>query len=130
MKDVKKLQEEYVALAASWGEALKIGDNRTANKLNSVLMKMVKKIQNDNQLGENVIIPLLTHVNPAVRLSASVDALKLGLQIQDAEIALSAVANDEHIHVIQLMAQISLSEWTKKKMFLLNQKDEPGRGTG
>lgn len=125
MTDFKKQQEEYTSLAISWGEAITSGDHRTANKCNSALMRITKKLQKDIQLAEYVLISLFEHTNPAVRLTSSVDALNLGLSIQKAEETLFAVANDENARVVRLMAQINLTEWNKKKKSESIQKDEP-----
>ena len=124
MLDSTKIQEEYTALAISWGQAIEIGDHRVANKQNNALMRIVKKIQKDIQIAQNVLIPLFGHSDPAVRLTSSVDALNLGLSIQKAEKILSAVAADENAGVVQLMAQINLTEWNKKRNTASQQKDE------
>lgn len=123
MLDSNKLQQNYVEIAVSWGEAIKTGDHQAANRLNKVLMKIFKELKKDATLAEMVLAPLLSHLNPSVRLSASVDALNVGIHVKEAETVLISLASDSKIHVMQTMAQINLSEWNKKKD--TNRKDEP-----
>jgi hypothetical protein len=115
MSEIPNLQKDIVELAVSWGEALKIGDYRTANKQNSAISRIAKRFRKDKPLGEAVLIPLLGHPNPSVRLMASVHALDQEIRIQDSEDILIKIANDSTNHVIGLMAQINLAEWNKKK---------------
>lgn len=122
MKSVQDFQKEIEELAISWGEALKTGDHRTANRQNSAITRIAKKFKKDKNLGELVLVPLLQHANPSVRLLASVHALDQGIHIQGAESTLINIASNPNIHVIQLMAQINLSQWNKKKAALPNQK--------
>jgi hypothetical protein len=126
MSDIQKLQKNIEELAVSWGEALKIGDHRNANKQNSAITKIAKRFRKDKKLGEAVLVPLLGHLNPSVRLMASVQALDQEIQIRESEDILIKIANDPTNHVVGLMAQINLSEWNKKKRVTSNQKDEPG----
>lgn len=125
MDIIQSLQKDIGELAASWGEALKVGDHRTANRQNSAVTKIAKKLKKDKSLGEAVLVPLFRHPNPSVRLLASVHALDLEIHTQEAEEVLAQVANDPNIHVVQLMAQINLQKWNKKKRSSINQKDEP-----
>jgi hypothetical protein len=115
MKSVQDFQKDIEELAISWGEALKIGDYRTANKQNSTITRIAKKFRKDKNLGESILVPLLQHTNPSVRLLASVHVLDQGIHIQEAESTLINIASDPNIHVINLMAQINLSQWNKKK---------------
>jgi len=125
MSDIQTLQRDIEELAISWGEALKIGDHRKANMQNSAVARIAKGFGKDKKLGEAVLVPLLRHPNPSVRLLASVHTLDLGIHIQESEDTLIRIADDPSIRVIRLMAQINLSEWNKKKRATSNQKDEP-----
>ena len=121
MQDIKNKIEE---LAVSWGEALIIGDYRNSNKYNKKITKIVESFKADKILGESILIPLLNHPNPSVRLHASVHALELEIHIQEAEGELTNLANNPDIHVIGLTAKINLAEWQKKKKAQPVQKDE------
>jgi hypothetical protein len=125
MSNIQTLQRDIEELAISWGEALKIGDYRKANKQNSAVTRLTREFINDKKLGEAVLIPLLRHPSPSVRLLASVHALDLGIHTQESEDTLISIAGDPSIRAIRLMAQINLSEWNKKKRATSNnQKDE------
>ena len=80
-------------------------------------------MKNEEQLGEQVLVPLLQHSNPAVRLLASVHALDQGVHVEEAENTLVSLANDPNIHVVQLMAQINLAQWSKKKAISFKSTD-------
>jgi len=122
MKRGQDFQKDIEELAISWGEALKTGDHRTANRQNNTITGIAKKFKKDKDLSASILAPLLQHPNPSVRLLASVHALDQGIHIQEAENTLIDVANDPNIHVIQVMAQINLSQWNKKKTAFLNRK--------
>jgi hypothetical protein len=115
MNAVHDLQNNIEVLAISWGESLKLGDHRNVNKYNNAITKIVKPFKKDKDLGKLVLVPLLKHPDPSVRLLTSVHALDLGIHIQESEDVLVKIANDPDIHVIRLMAQINLSIWNKKK---------------
>jgi hypothetical protein len=115
MNTTQNLQKEIEEQAISWGDALKIGDHRTANRNNSAITKIARRFKKDKNIGEIILVPLLKHANPSVRLMASVHALDLEIHIQEAEDVLKQVASDPNIHVVQLMAQINLQKWDKKK---------------
>ncbi len=125
MATIQSIQTDIEALATSWGEALKIGDRRTANRLNSAITRIANKFKRDRSLGEAVLTPLLKHPVPSVRLFASIHSLDLEINIQEAEDVLARVASDPNIHVVQLMAQINLQKRNEKKRNTTNQKDEP-----
>jgi hypothetical protein len=124
MMATENLRQDIEELAVSWGEALKIGNHRVANKKNSAITKIAKEFKKDKEIGELVLVPLLKHRNPSVRLQASVHALDQSIQIEEAEDTLINLANDLNIHVIQLMAQINLEQWNKKKI-TSKSKDKP-----
>jgi hypothetical protein len=115
MKTMQKLQKEIEDYAISWGDALKMGDHRTANRKNSAINKIAQKFGKDKNLGENILVPLLNHPDPSVRLMASVHALNMEIHQNEAEVVLTQIAGDSNIHVIQLMAQINLQKWNEKK---------------
>ena len=124
MSDIKNIQRDIEELATSWGEALVIGNHRMANKKNSAVTKIAKEFKKDKKLGESILVPLFQHPNASVRLLASVHALDQGIHIEEAEDTLINLAKDQNIHVIQLMAQINLAQWDKKKT-VSKSKDEP-----
>lgn len=115
MDVVDDLQKRIEESAIVWGNALREGKHRTANKHNSAITKIAKKFKKDKNLGASVLIPLLKHPEPSVRLLASVHSLELGIQVQESESILTKIADDPSIKIIRLMAQINLSEWKKKK---------------
>jgi hypothetical protein len=115
MNTIQNLEKEIEEHAISWGDAIIIGDHRTANRNNSAINRVAKRLKKDRKLGEIVLVPLLKHTNPSVRLMASVHALDLDIHTQEAEDVLEKVAGDPNIHVVQLMAQINLQKWNKKK---------------
>jgi ribonuclease HI len=115
MDTIQNIQRKIEEQAISWGEALKIGDHRTANRKNSEITKIAKIIRKDRNLGEMILVPLLKHTNPSVRLLASVHALDLDIHIKEAEGTLTQIAGDTNNHVIQLMAQINLQKWKKNR---------------
>ena len=123
--NVQNLQKDIEELAISWGEALKVGNHKTANRQNSAITKIARKFKKDKNLGELVLTPLFKNSNASVRLLASVQALDLEIHIQEAEDVLIQVASDSNIHVVQLMAKINLQQWNEKKHSIVNQKDEP-----
>lgn len=125
MSAIQNVQKDIEELAISWGEALKIGDHRKANSQNRAITKIAKRFRKDKQLGEAVLIALLGHPNPSVRLMASVHALDHEIHIQESEDTLIKIVNDPTNHVIGLMAQINLAEWNKKTRAKSDQKDEP-----
>jgi len=127
MKSAQDFQRDIEELAIFWGEALKNGDHRTANRQNNAITRIAKKFMKDQKLGETILVPLLKHPDPSVRLFASIHALDQGIHVQEAESALAKVASDPNIHVIQLMAQINLTEWNKRKNAQLKHKDESSR---
>ena len=45
MSNLQELQREIEEHSASWGEAIIIGDHRTANKENSAVTKITKKLK-------------------------------------------------------------------------------------
>jgi hypothetical protein len=114
MTTIQEIQKEIEAQAISWGEAIVIGDHRTANRKNSAITKIAKMFKKDRNLGELILVPLLKHINPSVRLMASVHALDLGIDAQEAQDVLAQVAGDPNIHVVQLMAKINLQKWMNK----------------
>ena len=72
MMATENLRQDIEELAVSWGEALKIGNHRVANKKNSAITKIAKEFKKDKEIGELVLVPLLKHRNASVRLQASV----------------------------------------------------------
>ena len=124
MKEPQEIQKELIDLANAWGEAFSTGDHRTANKKNSAIAKIAKRFNNDKNLGEAILTPLLIHPSPSVRLMASVYTLELGVHIQEAEAVLTSIATDSNLRLIPMMAKINLSQWNKRKGTKLEQKDE------
>jgi hypothetical protein len=110
MKSVQDFQSDIERFATAWGEALKIGNHKVANKLNNKLTKIAKEFKGDKTLGESVLTPLLKHPNPSVRLIAAVHALDQEVSSKDAEKALTEIANDPNIRVIRLTAKILLTK--------------------
>jgi hypothetical protein len=115
MKTPQQIQEELIERATSWGDALSRGDSRLANKQNSKIAKIARKLQEDKILYETVLIPLLAHSNPSIRLMASVYALDLEIHTDEAESVLTAIVEDPKSGLIRMMAHINLSNWNKKK---------------
>jgi hypothetical protein len=120
MNAIQNLQKEIEEQAISWGDAIIIGDHRTANRKNSAITKIAKRFRKDRSLGEVILVPLLKNTNPSVRLMASIHALDLEIHIKEAEDVLTQVASDPNIHVVQLMAQINLQKWRIKNNLNLN----------
>ncbi len=123
MKNTQEMQKELIELSISWGDAFTNGDHRTANKQNNRIAKIIMRFSKDKIYSEAVLIPLLTHAYPSVRLLASVYALELEIHTQQAEIVLTNIAEDPNIRLIPMMAKINLSNWNKKKN--KKQEDEP-----
>jgi hypothetical protein len=124
MESPQEIQNELVEMAIAWGEAFSNGDYKVANRQNSKIAKRAKKLYHEDAVKcKNVLLPLLVHSNPSVRLMASVYALEFGFDIQEAELVLTNIATDPNIRLIPVMAHINLSNWNKKKN--ANKKDEP-----
>lgn len=115
MNTSQNIQKDFEEHAIIWGEALRKGEHRMANRQNRVVTKIAQNFKNDRRLGELVLMDLFRHPNPSVQLLSSVHALDLGIHIQKAEEVLTKVAANPNIHVIQLMAQINLAKWKEKK---------------
>jgi hypothetical protein len=115
MKNLQEIQKELIDRAISWGEAFSNGDYRNANKQNSRIVKIARKFQDDKAYSETVLIPLLAHSNPSVRLMASVYALEFGINTREAESILTTIAEDPNLRLIPMMARINLSNWKKRK---------------
>lgn len=125
MGNIQSIQKDFEESASLWGEALKVGDHRTANRQNSAVTKIAKKFKQDKNLGESVLMPLLKHPVPSVRLLASVHALDLEIHEREAEDVLAQLASNPNIHVVQLMARINLQKWNEKKRNLTSQRNKP-----
>jgi hypothetical protein len=115
MEEVQEIRDRLIGLAIAWGDAFTIGDHRTANRHNSAITKLAKKIKKNRKLGEEILVPMFSHTNPSVRLFASIHALDQNIRLQEAESVLAQIAKDPNIRLIPLMAQINLSNWNKKK---------------
>jgi Domain of unknown function (DUF2019) len=115
MKNPQEIQKELIELAISWGESFSSGDYRNANKQNSKIAKIAGELQKDRILYETMLIPLLAHSNPSVRLMASVYALELEIHTDEAESVLTSIIEDPKNRLIRMMARINLSNWQKKK---------------
>jgi len=124
MTIIQNLQKEIEEHAILWGNALIIGDHKTANKHNSAITKIVRRFKKDRNLGEAILLSLLKSPNSSVVLLASVHSLDLEIHIQEAENKLKQVAGNPNIHVVQLMAQINLQKWDEKKCNKTKPKDE------
>lgn len=108
--EIQAIISSYIDAAKSYGEALKKGNHLKANEAHSVLSSAFRKLS-DLGSGE-AVLPLLADENLAVRYSAAVDALNISPR--EAEPVLEGVVNGSP-GPIRLMAQISLSEWRKRK---------------
>ena len=115
MDSIQDFQAAIERSAVAWGEAIKIGNHREANKLNNKVTRIVKAFKENKVIGKSVLIPLLGNPNPSVRLLAAIHALDLEIQTQDAESVLNDIANDPSIRLVRLMAQINLEKWNQKK---------------
>jgi hypothetical protein len=113
--EILLLQKAYVETASTWGNCVIDGNHKTANRMNRGLIRLRNKINRNSDLATEVLLPLLDHNDPAVRLSAATDMLQIGISQEKAELTLFNLSNNPNIHVLQLMAKINLSMWEEKK---------------
>jgi hypothetical protein len=123
MKDTQSIQGKFIALATEWGAAFSSGDSRSANRHNSAITKLVRQFKNDSVNTKAILVPLLDHAEPAVRLQASVHALDQGIAVEKAEAVLKGIEERRNMGLLPMMARINLIKWNENKSGKMN--DEP-----
>lgn len=113
--NLTKIKSQFLEYATRWEIAILNGDHRTANRLNKLLTNIQNKLRKDPGSVRELLLPLLKHSNPAVRLFSSLDILEIENENKEAETVLCELAKNQNIGLIHSISQISLSNWKKSK---------------
>lgn len=74
--NVRGLVDEYAMAASLHGEGTGMGDRNLTNRSHDRLAAAYRTLRSQGIDAQNVLLPLLEHADPAVRLWASAHALE------------------------------------------------------
>jgi hypothetical protein len=110
------IQKRIIEYAIAWADAEDEGNSKKANRINSKINRIVAVFEQNKDQGIEILVPLLSHNDPTVRLFASVHALDQGIEIKKAENNLNLIAHDSTVPATSVMAYINLDIWRKKNL--------------
>jgi hypothetical protein len=108
-KDVSYLIENYVSAALAHGEATKSGDYSAANRAYENIAAIYRELRSRGISAQNSLLPLLNHMDIAVRCWAASHALEFAPD--QGIITLEALSKSQGIW--RLKAATILKEWKK-----------------
>lgn len=114
MSNIESILQQYKLAAGSHGNALQIGDKKTANKQYTVLKNIYKALQKDTQLQNEVLKMLLLDSNHHISAWAAAHSLGLMIHIEDANRVLEELSLRKDIGIARLDAEMTLKAWKEK----------------
>ncbi len=114
LENNEEIQNEIINHAIIWASELNQGNDKKANRHNTKIYQIISIFKEDKDKSKEILIPLLQHHDPSVRLFASIYALYQEIEIDRSVKILENLANDQNARGISLMAYINLIEWRKK----------------
>ena len=113
-KTLANLTDDFIGNAQIYEEALENGNSKLANKKHDDAGKILKKIREFGDIGDEAILQLTNHENISVRLWAAVYSLKYN--VKRAEKVLKDISNSKG--AIGFSAKMILEEKSKGNLDL------------
>lgn len=109
MKDIDKIIENYVKASIRYGEAQEEGDSKTVNKQSSIITKIITQLEQNSELGLELIENLLEHDNEYVRFHTAFSLISIfPIKAENVLLELSSKRG-----LVGFEAELTLKEWEK-----------------
>lgn len=107
-QELTALMEDYASLAKKHISLKEVGERRRANSVHRQLVRLYKKILGKGPEGDTVLLRLINHIDPAVRLWAAADSRSIDPVLAKKTLE-RLVVEDEGITGLEAQLLLSMS---------------------